>query len=257
MDLPFASYNGGNIVRRARGRCWARTSCRAMPSHTVLERLAREGIDAWVFIGDNVVSDQSRRRPTCALERRTVGYDGVLRETLRRAGSRGGRQDRRLDGGRGAARAHRKRIAGGAATAARIAALLADLLSRRHEPARQQGRSGARTVAACGRAARARGGARRHVRTTCRCSMSRGSRSRWGSRRTAVQARACLVSTSNDEEGFAVAIDALLAARDAVTGLRRERGRRESERAAIDARALLRGRVLQRRRTVLFLALAG
>jgi hypothetical protein len=34
----------------------------------------------------------------------------------------------------------------------------------------------------------------------------------------AVQARSCLVSASNDEEGFAIAIDALLAARAEVAG---------------------------------------
>jgi Cof subfamily protein (haloacid dehalogenase superfamily) len=215
VDLPFASYNGGNIVQPHTG---AVLSAHKLPRDavaTVLGRLAREGIDAWVFIGDNWYLTNPAG-DYVALERRTVGYDGVLVKSFDE-----------LD------LAAVDKIVGSSADGALLARVESELQTALH-----------------GRAIAARSQSYyldvTHVlanKGEAACELSRhagvplgrvavlgdmandvpmfdaaGLAISMGQSSEAVQARSCLVSASNDEEGFAIAIDALLAARAEVAG---------------------------------------
>jgi Cof subfamily protein (haloacid dehalogenase superfamily) len=73
---PFAAYNGGMVVSPGD---WKVLGAHLMPRDAVqiaLQSLARDGMDAWVFIGDNwyITNPDGHYVP---LERRTVGYDAV------------------------------------------------------------------------------------------------------------------------------------------------------------------------------------
>jgi Cof subfamily protein (haloacid dehalogenase superfamily) len=73
---PFAAYNGGMVVSPGD---WKVLGAHLMPCdavQTTLQSLARDGMDAWVFIGDNwyITNPGGHYVP---LERRTVGYDAV------------------------------------------------------------------------------------------------------------------------------------------------------------------------------------
>jgi Cof subfamily protein (haloacid dehalogenase superfamily) len=73
---PFAAYNGGMVLSPGD---WKVLGTHVMPRdavQTALQSLARDGMDAWVFIGDNwyITRPDGHYVP---LERRTVGYDGV------------------------------------------------------------------------------------------------------------------------------------------------------------------------------------
>ena len=215
VDLPFASYNGGNIVQPDTG---AVLSAHTLPRDavaTVLGRLEREGIDAWVFIGDNWYLTNPAG-DYVALERRTVGYDGVLVKSFDELDLAavdkivGSTKDEAL-----LARIERELQASlrGQAIAALSQTYYLDVTS---------------TLAHKGEAARelARLAGVPLGRVAVLGDMSNdvpmfdvaGLAIAMGQSSAAVQARACLVSASNDDEGFAVAIDALLVARDAVTG---------------------------------------
>src|SRR5471030_1596822 len=74
---PFAAFNGGKLVDPAG---WKTLSAHWLPrdaAQTALESLARDGIDAWVFIDDQwyITNPAGEYVP---LERRTVGYDAVV-----------------------------------------------------------------------------------------------------------------------------------------------------------------------------------
>jgi Cof subfamily protein (haloacid dehalogenase superfamily) len=77
VDMPYASYNGGSLVRPA---TWDVLSSHKLPREVVqtsLEAFAAAHVDAWVFIDDNWYLT----RPDATyvpLETRTVGYEGVL-----------------------------------------------------------------------------------------------------------------------------------------------------------------------------------
>jgi Cof subfamily protein (haloacid dehalogenase superfamily) len=77
ISMPYASYNGGNLVEPG---SWKVLRSHKLPRDAVktsLDSLEREGIDAWVFIGDTwyLTNPDGEYVPR---ERRTVGYDGVL-----------------------------------------------------------------------------------------------------------------------------------------------------------------------------------
>src|SRR6516225_4851367 len=77
VDMPYASYNGGSLVKP---RTWEVLSSHKLPREVVqtsLEALAAAGVDAWVFIDDAwyLTNPDATYVP---LETRTVGYEGVL-----------------------------------------------------------------------------------------------------------------------------------------------------------------------------------
>jgi Cof subfamily protein (haloacid dehalogenase superfamily) len=76
VTLPYGSYNGGSLVMPG---TWEVLSAHKLPRDVVqtsLETLAANGVDAWVFIDDNwyLTNPDGTYVP---LETRTVGYDGV------------------------------------------------------------------------------------------------------------------------------------------------------------------------------------
>lgn len=77
VDMPYASYNGGSLVRPG---TWDLLSSHKLPRDVVqtsLEALASANVDAWVFIDDAwyLTNPEGTYVP---LETRTVGYEGVL-----------------------------------------------------------------------------------------------------------------------------------------------------------------------------------
>lgn len=76
IDMPYASYNGGSLVEPG---TWKVLSSHKLPRDVVqtsLETLAAAGVDAWVFIDDAwyLTNPDATYVP---LETRTVGYEGV------------------------------------------------------------------------------------------------------------------------------------------------------------------------------------
>ncbi len=79
VTMPYASYNGGSLVMPG---TWEVLSSHKLPrevGQTSLETLAANGVDAWVFIDDNwyLTHPDGTYVP---LETHTVGYEGVLVE---------------------------------------------------------------------------------------------------------------------------------------------------------------------------------
>jgi Cof subfamily protein (haloacid dehalogenase superfamily) len=77
VQSPFAAFNGGKLVDPAG---WKTLNAHWLPrdaAQTALESLARDGIDAWVFVDDQwyITNPGGEYVP---LERRTVGYDAVV-----------------------------------------------------------------------------------------------------------------------------------------------------------------------------------
>ena len=77
IQSPFAAFNGGKLVDPAG---WKTLSAHWLPrdaAQTALESLARDAVDAWVFIDDQwyITNPGGEYVP---LERRTVGYDAVV-----------------------------------------------------------------------------------------------------------------------------------------------------------------------------------
>ncbi len=77
VTTPFAAFNGGKLVDPTGWRTMNAHWLARDTAETALESLARDGIDAWVFIDDawyitNPGGDY------VSLERRTVGYDAVV-----------------------------------------------------------------------------------------------------------------------------------------------------------------------------------
>jgi Cof subfamily protein (haloacid dehalogenase superfamily) len=77
VDMPYASYNGGNLVDPRTREVLAAHKLPRDAVQTSLEALAAAGVDAWVFVGDvwYLTNAEGAYVPR---ERRTVGYDGVL-----------------------------------------------------------------------------------------------------------------------------------------------------------------------------------
>jgi Cof subfamily protein (haloacid dehalogenase superfamily) len=76
VELPYASYNGGSLVMP---HTWEVLSSHKLPRdvvHSSLDALATAGVDAWVFI-DDVWYLTNPDATYVPLETRTVGYDGV------------------------------------------------------------------------------------------------------------------------------------------------------------------------------------
>jgi Cof subfamily protein (haloacid dehalogenase superfamily) len=76
IDMPYASYNGGSLVMPG---TWEVLSSHKLPRdvvQTALESLASAGVDAWVFIDDAwyLINPDATYVP---LETRTVGYEGT------------------------------------------------------------------------------------------------------------------------------------------------------------------------------------
>jgi Cof subfamily protein (haloacid dehalogenase superfamily) len=77
IKTPFAAFNGGKLVDPAG---WKTLGAHWLPRdavETALESLAHDGIDAWVFIDDQwyITNPGGEYVP---LERRTVGYDAIV-----------------------------------------------------------------------------------------------------------------------------------------------------------------------------------
>ncbi|MDR5828488.1 HAD family hydrolase [Caballeronia sp. LP006] len=76
VDLPFGSYNGGSLVQPGTWETFAAHKLPRDAVQTALDTLAETGVDAWVFIDDNwyLTNPDGEYVP---LETRTVGYEGV------------------------------------------------------------------------------------------------------------------------------------------------------------------------------------
>ncbi|MDP9155871.1 MAG: HAD family hydrolase [Pseudomonadota bacterium] len=77
IKTPFAAFNGGKLVDPAGWKTMNAHWLARDAAETALESLARDGIDAWVFIDDQwyITNPAGEYVP---LERRTVGYDAVV-----------------------------------------------------------------------------------------------------------------------------------------------------------------------------------
>ncbi|SAK51491.1 Cof-like hydrolase [Caballeronia catudaia] len=210
IDMPYASYNGGSLVRP---KTWEVLSSHKLPRDVVqtsLEAFAAANVDVWVFIDDNWYLT-NRDAAYVPLETRTVGYEGVLVTRF---------DDVDLDAV--------DKIVGSTADTALLA---------RVEPALQKQLEGR------GHAARSqtyyldvtsleanKGTAVRELARIANVPLERvavlgdmgndmamfeiaGVSIAMGQASETVQRHASLVSKSNDEDGFAIGIDALLAAR--------------------------------------------
>jgi Cof subfamily protein (haloacid dehalogenase superfamily) len=210
VDMPYASYNGGNLVQPG---TWEVLAAHKLPRDAVqtsLEALASAGVDAWVFVGDvwYLTNPDGAYVPR---ERRTVGYDGVLVQRF---------DDVDLDAV--------DKIVGSTADAPlleRVEAQLQARLEGRANAARSQSYylDITHLLANKGDAVRELA-KRRNVpleRVAVLGDMTNdiamfeiaGTSIAMGQASEAVQRRASLVSSTNDEDGFAVGINALLSAR--------------------------------------------
>ncbi|WP_250473831.1 HAD family hydrolase [Caballeronia sp. GAFFF1] len=210
VDMPYASYNGGNLVQPG---TWEVLAAHKLPRDAVqtsLEALASAGVDAWVFVGDvwYLTNPDGAYVPR---ERRTVGYDGVLVQRF---------DDVDLDAV--------DKIVGSTADAPlleRVEAQLQTQLEGRANAARSQSYylDITHLLANKGDAVRELA-KRRNVplqRVAVLGDMTNdiamfeiaGTSIAMGQASEAVQRRASLVSSTNDEDGFAVGINALLSAR--------------------------------------------
>ncbi|SAK72971.1 Cof-like hydrolase [Caballeronia temeraria] len=210
VDMPYASYNGGSLVRPG---TWDVLSSHKLPRDVVqtsLEALATAKVDAWVFIDDAwyLTHPEGTYVP---LETRTVGYEGV--------------QVARFDDiDLGAV----DKIVGSTADTALLARVESDLqtqLEGRGHAARSQTYYLDITSLEANK-----GTAVRELAQLAGVPLERvavlgdmgndvamfevaGVSIVMGQASDAVQRHASLVSKSNDEDGFAIGIDALLAAR--------------------------------------------
>jgi Cof subfamily protein (haloacid dehalogenase superfamily) len=77
ITTPFAAFNGGKLVDPASGKTLIAHWLPRDAAVTALASLARDGIDAWVFIDDQwyITNPNGEYVP---LERRTVGYEAVV-----------------------------------------------------------------------------------------------------------------------------------------------------------------------------------
>jgi Cof subfamily protein (haloacid dehalogenase superfamily) len=210
VDMPYASYNGGSLVRP---KTWEVLSSHKLPREVVqtsLEALAAAHVDAWVFIDDNwyLTNPDATYVP---LETRTVGYEG-LRVTRF--------DDIDLDSV--------DKIVGSTADTALLArvesALQKQLEGRGHAARSQSYYLDVTSIEAN------KGTAVRELARVANVPLERvavlgdmgndvamfeiaGVSIAMGQASETVQRHASLVSKSNDEDGFAIGIDALLAAR--------------------------------------------
>jgi Cof subfamily protein (haloacid dehalogenase superfamily) len=210
VDMPYASYNGGSLVEP---RTWRVLSSHKLPREVVqtsLEALAAAAVDAWVFIDDSwyLTNPDATYVP---LETRTVGYGAVRVARF---------DDLDLD-------AVDKIVGSTADTAllARVESGLQQQLAGRGHAARSQTYYLDVTSIDANK-----GTAVRELARMMNVPLERvavlgdmgndiamfevaGVSIAMGQASETVQRRASLVSKSNDEDGFAAGIDAILAAR--------------------------------------------
>jgi Cof subfamily protein (haloacid dehalogenase superfamily) len=210
VDMPYASYNGGSLVMP---KTWEVLSSHKLPRDVVqdsLEALAAAGVDAWVFIDDAwyVTNPAGTYVP---LETRTVGYEGTLVKRF---------DDLDLDAV--------DKIVGSHADTALMERVEGDLqkqLEGRGHAARSQTYYIDITNLQANKGTAVRELAQRAgvplERVAVLGDMGNdmamfeiaGVSIAMGQASEVVQRHASLVSSSNDDDGFAVAIDALAAAR--------------------------------------------
>jgi Cof subfamily protein (haloacid dehalogenase superfamily) len=215
VDMPYASYNGGSLVKPG---TWEVLSSHKLPRDVVqtsLEALAAAKVDAWVFIDDAWYLTHPEGAYV-ALETRTVGYEGVCVTRF---------DDLDLD-------AVDKIVGSTADTAllARVESSVQKQLEGRGHAARSQTYYLDITSLEANK-----GTAVRELAQLAGVPLERvavlgdmgndvamfeiaGVSIAMGQASDAVQRHASLVSKSNDEDGFAIGIEALLAARGAAGG---------------------------------------
>ncbi|MFM0325101.1 HAD family hydrolase [Caballeronia glebae] len=215
IDMPYASYNGGSLVKPG---TWEVLSSHKLPRDVVqtsLEALAAANVDAWVFIDDAWYLTHPEGAYV-ALETRTVGYEGVRVTRF---------DDLDLD-------AVDKIVGSTADTAllARVESSVQKQLEGRGHAARSQTYYLDITSLEANK-----GTAVRELAQLAGVPLERvavlgdmgndvamfeiaGVSIAMGQASDTVQRHASLVSKSNDEDGFAIGIDALLAARGAAGG---------------------------------------
>lgn len=210
VDMPYASYNGGSLVRPG---TWEVLSSHKLPREVVqtsLEAFAAAGVDAWVFIDDAwyLTNPGATYVP---LETRTVGYEGVLVTRF---------DDIDLDAV--------DKIVGSTADTdllARVESGLQKQLEGRGHAARSQvyyldvtsieanKGTAVRELARIANVPLERVAVLGDMGNDMAMFEIAGVSIAMGQASETVQRHASLVSKSNDEDGFAIGIDALLAAR--------------------------------------------
>jgi Cof subfamily protein (haloacid dehalogenase superfamily) len=210
IDEPFAAYNGGMVLSPGDWKVLKTHVMRRDAVETALDSLARGNMDAWVFIGDQwyITNPNGQYVP---LERRTVGYDGVVVKSF---------DDIDLDSV--------QKIVGSTPDAPALERLeteFRDTLEGRAHALRSQSYyiditpPLANKGEAVRELAKLAGVALEHVAVLGDMSNDiamfdvAGASIVMGQASADVQAHATLVSASNDDEGFAVGINGLLRAR--------------------------------------------
>ncbi|BAN25257.1 Cof-type HAD-IIB family hydrolase [Caballeronia insecticola] len=210
VDMPYASYNGGSMVRPG---TWEVLSSHKLPRDVVqtsLDALAAANVDAWVFIDDAwyLTNPDATYVP---LETRTVGYEGVRVARF---------DDIDLDSV--------DKIVGSTPDTERLARVESDLqkqLEGRGHAARSQTYyldvtnldankgTAVRELARIANVPLERVAVLGDMGNDVAMFEIAGVSIAMGQASETVQRRASLVSNSNDDDGFALGIDAILAAR--------------------------------------------
>jgi len=210
IKTPFAAFNGGKLVDPAGWKTMNAHWLARDAAEIALESLARDGIDAWVFIDDQwyITNPAGEYVP---LERRTVGYDAVVVKRFEDIDL--GSVEKIVASTSNAALLERKEaeFAGtlkGQATAMRSQSYYLDIT----HPLANKG-EGIRELAQLAGVALENVAVLGDMQNDVAMFDVAGVSIVMGQASAQVQANATFVSSTNDEDGFAVGVNGLLAAR--------------------------------------------
>ena len=210
IKTPFAAFNGGKLVDPAGWKTMNAHWLARDAAETALESLARDGIDAWVFIDDQwyITNPAGEYVP---LERRTVGYDAVVVKRFEDIDL--GSVEKIVASTSNAALLERKEaeFAGtlkGRATAMRSQSYYLDIT----HPLANKG-EGIRELAQLAGVALENVAVLGDMQNDVAMFDVAGVSIVMGQASAQVQASATFVSSTNDEDGFAAGVNGLLAAR--------------------------------------------
>lgn len=210
IKTPFAAFNGGKLVDPAGWKTMNAHWLARDAAETTLESLARDGIDAWVFIDDQwyITNPAGEYVP---LERRTVGYDAVVVKRFEDIDL--GSVEKIVAPTSNAALLERKEaeFAGtlkGQATAMRSQSYYLDIT----HPLANKG-EGIRELAQLAGVALENVAVLGDMQNDVAMFDVAGVSIVMGQASAQVQASATFVSSTNDEDGFAAGVNGLLAAR--------------------------------------------
>jgi Cof subfamily protein (haloacid dehalogenase superfamily) len=210
IKTPFAAFNGGKLVDPAGWKTMNAHWLARDAAEIALESLARDGIDAWVFIDDQwyITNPAGEYVP---LERRTVGYDAVVVKRFEDIDL--GSVEKIVASTSNAALLERKEaeFAGtlkGQATAMRSQSYYLDIT----HPLANKG-EGIRELAQLAGVALENVAVLGDMQNDVAMFDVAGVSIVMGQASAQVQANATFVSSTNDEDGFAGGVNGLLAAR--------------------------------------------